>query len=97
MHALNNYLQGPHVTRNACRAAAAIVSTNLSQAGGGDAEDYGCHLHPETGWLSIDVINVLGATLGIEVEGAPMTVTSLLQGCEVDCLVNCNNKHRTVL
>ena len=97
MHALNNYLQGPYVTRTACRTAAAIVSTNLSQVGGSDAEDYARHLHPETGWLSIDVINVLGATLGIEVEGTPMTAISLLQGCEVDCLMNCNNQHWTVL
>ena len=78
MHALNNYLQGPYVTKDACRTAADIVSANLSQVGGGDAEDSGRHLHPETGWLSIDVINVLGATLGIEVEGAATTVASLL-------------------
>ena len=97
MHALSNYLRGPYVTRSACRAAATLVSANLSQSGDGDSEAYAHHLHSETGWLSIDVINVIGATLGIEVEGVASAAEDLRQFDEVDCLVNCNNSHWTVL
>ena len=61
MHALNNLLGGPYVTQDACRRAASRVATDLSEAGVGDAEDSAHHLDPATGWLSIDVINVVGA------------------------------------
>ena len=45
----------------------------LSQAGDGDAELPAWHLNPDTGWLSIDVINVLGSTLGLAVDGAAIS------------------------
>ena len=62
MHALNNLLGGPYVTKDACGLAARRVANELSQVGGADQETISLHLHPGTGWLSIDVINVLGAT-----------------------------------
>ncbi len=70
MHALNNFLCGPYVTPDACRRACSQVVAALSEAGGGRAEDSSQHLDPESGWLSIDVINVLGQGLfGLHVEG----------------------------
>ena len=70
MHALNNLFGGPYVNTDACRLAASQVATALSQVGGVDPDAVSLHLHPETGWLSIDVINVLAAsTLGAHVEG----------------------------
>ena len=63
MHALNNLLGGPYVSQADCRSAALEVRRRLTQAGAGDVEDLAQHLNPETGWLSIDVINVLGAGL----------------------------------
>ncbi len=62
MHALNNLLGGPYVSQDACCRAAQEVCRRLSQVGG-DAEDRDHHLDPDTGWLSIDVINMLGASL----------------------------------
>ena len=67
MHAMNNYLGGPYVSKEACRAAAAQVVHRL-----GAEEDVHEHLHPHTGFLSIDVINLLGASqLGMHVDGEP--------------------------
>ena len=68
LHALNNYMGGAYVGREDCRRAAARISAMLSQPGGGDAEPAARHLDPDTGWLSIGVINVLGSTLGIAVD-----------------------------
>ena len=97
LHALNNYLGGPYVRRDDCGLAAARVCTMLSQAGDGDAELPAWHLNPDTGWLSIDVINVLGSTLGLAVDGAAIALTKLLEEDEVACLLNWNNAHWTVL
>ena len=70
MHALNNYTGGPHVDRESCRRAADVVLRCLNQDGEQPAENRGDHLHVHSGFLSIDVINVLGAALlGIHVEG----------------------------
>ena len=97
MHALNNYLGGEYVIKEACDYAAKQVCAHLSQASGGDAEDKSRHLDPATGWLSIDVINYLGANLGIEVEPASLDVNDLLDMDKAACLLNCNNRHWTVL
>ncbi len=39
MHALNNYMGGPYVTKDACRRAVISVRQALSEMGLGDAED----------------------------------------------------------
>ena len=59
-HAINNFLGGDFVTQDACRQACTQVVAALSEATGGDTEDSSQHLHPESGWLSIDVMNLLG-------------------------------------
>ena len=59
VHALNNLLGGPYVTQEECRFAARQVCRQLSQAGAGDTEAMEEHLDPSTGWLSLDVINLL--------------------------------------
>ena len=57
------------------------------------------HLDPRTGWLSIDVINVLGqANLGLHVEAARVRCLEDLRGEEDRAaLANWNNRHWTVL
>ena len=72
MHALNNYcLNGPLVQQQDCRNAAWLVARRLTDARGGDVELISNHLDSLTGWLSIDVINVLGqANLELHVEAA---------------------------
>ena len=93
MHALNNYLGGPYVTAEACERAARQVVFSLSQAGAGDAEAYGQHLCPETGFLSIDVINVIGAAnLGFHVEGNAVSWRTLQTEPESAALLNWNNR-----
>ena len=98
MHAINNFLGGPYCTRADCRSACSQVVTALSQALGGDAEASAPHLDPETGWLSIDVINVMGAgQLGIHVEGDSMSLDAFLAQGDVAAFVNWNNQHWTLL
>ena len=98
MHALNNYLKGPFVTPEACRLACAQVVDAFSQVSGGDTEDSTQHLDPESGWLSIDVINVLGAAhLGIHVEADSIFLDVFLGQRAGAALVNWNNNHWTVL
>ena len=72
MHALNNYcLKGRLVQQQECRDAARLVACRLTDARARDVEPISNHLDPLTGWLSIDVINVLGqANLGLHVEAA---------------------------
>ena len=99
MHALNNFLGGPYVTKDACERAAVQVARRLSEAGVGDAEELSEHLDRGTGFLSIDVINVLGASvLGIHVEGDAISWRQL-QECDpgAAAFVNWNNHHWTVL
>ena len=93
MHALNNLLGGPMVDTEACRLAAKRVQDSL---GGADLES--AHLHPQTGFLSIDVINLLGsANLGIHVEETP-TAWEVLRQCHgARALINWNQSHWTVL
>ena len=89
---------GPYVTEDACRRAVRRVVVALSQVGVGDDEDMSVHLDPASGFLSIDVINVLGAgALGIHVEGDAVPWASLQGLPSGAALVNWNNRHWTVL
>ena len=105
MHALNNYLGGPYVKRDDCRRAARAVAAELSQADGAEAveepprvEALGEHLDPATGFLSLDVINLLGAaTLGLHVEGEEVSLPCLQAEPDAAALVNWNNRHWTVV
>ena len=98
MHALNNYLGGPYVTRDACRRAADCVVASLSQVDAGEVEDLAEHLHLATGFLSIDVINVLGAgLLGIQVDVAATPWEMLETHVQEGALINWNNSHWTAL
>ena len=100
MHALNNYcLNGPLVQQQDCRDAARLVARRLTDARAGDVEPISNHLDPLTGWLSIDVINVLGqANLGLHVEAARASFPDGLRGQQFGAaLVNWNQRHWTVL
>ena len=77
MHALNNYLGGPYVNQDDCRRAARRVVSMPVAAGSrdaeslGDAEELQEHIDLRIGFLSIEVINVVGAgLLGLHVEEA---------------------------
>ena len=97
-HALNNFLEGPYVTEDDCRRACSQVVKALSEAGGGRVEDSAQHMHPGTGWLSIDVINVLGqGLLGYHVQGSSTAFDEFVALGAADALVNWNNQHWTVL
>ena len=86
------------MTQDACKRAAARVVMALSQVGLGDVEHLVHHLDPTTGFLSIDVINVLGASvLGIHVDGDSVPWPSLQADRTGAALVNWKNKHWTVL
>ena len=93
MHALNNLLRGPMVNKEACRLAAQRVRESFA---GADVES--AHLDPQTGFLSIDVINLLGsANLGIHVEETP-TAWEVFRHCHgARALINWNQRHWTVL
>ena len=100
MHALNNYcLNGRLVQQQDCRDAACLVAGRLTDACAGDVEPISNHLDPITGWLSIDVINVLGqANLGLHVEGGRVSwPDGLRRQQDGAALVNWNQQHWTVL
>ena len=100
MHALNNYcLNGRLVQEDDCRNAARLVVQKLSDVRAGAAEPISNHLDIYTGWLSIDVINVLGqANLGLHVEANSVSwPDGLRHQQDGAALVNWNNKHWTVL
>ena len=99
MHALNNYLRGPYVTCEACFAAANVVVQELNAAGGGFKELLSNHLDVRSGWLSVDVINVLGAAnFNLHVEGErPCSFGAFKSGGHRAAFVNWNNQHWTVL
>ena len=94
MHALNNYRLGPWITKQHCREAASMVARLL---GGGSR--FSEHLHSLTGWLSIDVLNVLGDVglpkRGLGLQVAPVAGETWREGG--DAMVNWNNQHWTVL
>ena len=98
MHALNNYMLGPFVKQDDCRRAAQQIVERLSDIRAGDEEPLASHLDPNTGWLSVDVINVLGqANLGIHVESTRVPWPDLRNQQDVAALVNWNQRHWTVL
>jgi hypothetical protein len=100
MHALNNFcLNGPLVQKQDCRDAARLVARRLTDDCAGDVEPISNHLDPLTGWLSIDVINVLGqANLGLHVEAARVSWPDVLRRQhDGAALVNWNKRHWTVL
>ena len=98
MHVLNNYLGGPYVTQDACRRAARRAAAALSEAGLGDAEALQNHIDLATGFLSIEVINILGAgTLGLHVEEAATSWSHLQAERPGAAFVNWNNQHWTLL
>ena len=96
MHALNNYcLNGRLVQQQDCRDAARLVARRLTDAREGEVEPISNHLDPLTGWLSIDVINVLGqANLGLHVEAARVSwPDGLRRQQDGAALVNWNQPH----
>ena len=98
MHALNNYLLGPFVNQDSCRLAAHQVAQRLTDAQSGSEEPMSRHLDPETGWLSIDVINVLcHSNLGLHVDVATTTWRMLQTREDGAALLNWNQQHWTVL
>ena len=94
MHAVNNYRFGPWISKAQCREAANFV---VRQLGGGDTLSE--HLDPLTGWLSIDVLNVLGDVelpkKGLGLQVALVAGDTWRQG--VGAMVNRNYRHWTVL
>ena len=93
MHALNNYCGGPYVTRHDCRSAALQVVNRLRCA---DAREE--HLDSQSGFLSIDVINILGAAiLGIHVNEGDTSWSTLRADPSGAALINWGNTHWTVL
>ena len=97
MHALNNYLGGPYVTQDACRRAARAAAMALSEGGLGAAEELQNHIDLDTGFLSIEVINILCAgTLGLHVAEAATSSDHFLAEKRGAALVNWNNQHWTL-
>jgi hypothetical protein len=76
-----------------------LVAGRLTDARAADVEPISNHLDPLTGWLSIDVINVLGqANLGLHVEAARVSwPDGLRRQQDGAALVNWNKRHWTVL
>ncbi len=97
MHVINNYLQGPFATKDSCRVAVNHLCQELSETVG-DSEDAAAHLDPQTGWLSIAVINLMAERLfGFTVDHVALTLSQvLLQPGDVSFFVNCNNRHWTL-
>ena len=76
-HALNNLMGGSYVDCDACHLAAQLVVLQLSEFRG-DQEIEEEHFHATTGWLSVQLMNVLGAAnLGIHEEDPPEPGVSL--------------------
>ena len=91
MHVLNNLLQGPYVTQDACRLAA----NNVVRLNGDSLSN---HLDLASGFLSIDVINVFGASvLGLHIEATSVDWQELQSEVEGKAIVNCNSQHWTVV
>ena len=93
MHALNNLLRGDYVDKDACTRAAAQIRRAL---GGAVLESD--HLDPQSGFLSIDVINLLGsANLGIHVDETPTSWEELRHCHGARAMINWNQSHWSVL
>jgi len=93
MHALNNLLGGPYVDKRSCETAAEQVTQRL-----GSADLIDQHLDRDTGYLSIDVINLLcSANLGIHVDESPTAWETFRQEHGARALINWSQYHWTVL
>ena len=80
------------MTQQACRSAASQVVARL-----GRADAVGEHLDSVTGFLSIDVINIIGTQLNIHVEGNKTNWQQLRAEQNGAALINWNNTHWIVL
>ena len=90
-------MNGRLVQQQDCRNAALLVARRLTDARAGDVEPISNDLDPHTGWLSIDVINILGAaTLGLHVAEAATSSNHFLAEKRGAALVNWNNQHWTL-
>ena len=92
MHALNHLYDAPVVNRSDCKAVAREFARRTRQP----EED---HLLPETGWLSIEIMNILALTRpdAKHIEEAPRKWTALQAEVGVAAMVNWNQSHWTVL
>ena len=99
MHAINNFLQRPVCDKALVRSAAADVVQLL----GNCREEMEHHLDPRNGWLSLDVINMIGASLAepFHVEEASLASACWSEECRkndvLGCFCNWNNVRWTVL
>ena len=85
------------MTQDACRRAARRAAIALSEGGLGDAEALQNHIDLDTGFLGIEVINILGAgTLGLHVAEAATSSNHFLAEKRGAALVNWNNQHWTL-
>ena len=86
----------PYVTHGLHESSSAC-SQQLSQACGGDQEGIEQHIHCGAGFLSTDVMNIVGAALlGIHVGRKRMGYNTLIDSTCKGAMVNCNNEHWTV-
>ena len=86
------------MTQDACRRAARLVVSDLFDLGGGFVEDPSRHLHPDTGWLSVDVLNVLGAAnYNLHVHGGRSSLDDVVYHRAPAAFLNWNGAHWTVL
>jgi hypothetical protein len=90
MHALNHYFDGPYVDIGECRSAV----TQFARKTGQRESD---HLYPESGWLSIDIMNILAGIRGKHVEEGAREWQALRAEGAVAAMVNWNQTHWTVL
>ena len=99
MHALNNYLRGPYVIREDCRAAANAIVADLEASSGGYREMLSNHLDVASGWLSVDVINAVGAAnFNFHIEGErPRSFDAFESSGQRAAFVNWNNQHWALL
>ena len=89
MHALNNFLGGPYVNKDQCRRAARHIVRSLATLGFNESST--THLHPDSGWLSIDLINVLGVgALGLQVEESAEAWETFRTSVDSAALLNWN-------
>ena len=82
----------PYATQQACKSAASHVVARLERA-----DAVGEHLDSVTGFLSIDVINIIGTQLNTHVGGNVTDWPQLRAEQTGAALVNWNNTHCTVL
>ena len=98
MYALNNYLRGPYVTCEDCRTAARAILDDLATSGGGYQEMLSNHIDLQSGWLSVDVINAVGAAnFNLHIEERPRSFDAFDSNGHRAALINWNSQHWTLL